>query len=628
MSYLSTPRLTFSGKFQADPSTVNNDPLHFNNATFQPSFQEYSGPGNDPANGWWNPDGTGNWRFIGCTVTSVTYQDGTVVTDPAIDPIIGASIMDTDQRTAAKIVDLDSQNQGVSEIWGLVVRLVSSGGDLLMSGEYEVAAFTNLWFSRLNGRGGDGAASASYQSTIKVKQWDLDVIESRYLQELMEVSPDELSIKFNLDMYNDDFSSPNFTLGRIAGAVGPYFSEEPVHTVLGRQLAPLVLPKPYNAPGTPFGTYSFATAVIDDRTKELVLDLGNSLQFNSDYTVNNQGTLQVVLYSGDPTNPIHLPIGIIDYLGKDWYMRTSGICTYTLSDELYSAVQHYSIAILSYTNLQTDVFSLGQSGPTLLFNETSQSVCADKFVFRLNPNPTAGTTNTVSIDFYVTCLGKPIQAEIALWQTGSSGANPPLIPNPLPSGASVAPPDPVTGIPTSALNISANPILPTILQTDETGKGTIEVTFSDPGLVREFQQYVLSNDQTAYNLVSYSPQQFMDGQLYTVNYCINGEQNLAYPNPSNTLSLMIFNSSSLDGIPQTWPDFIQPIMQQYANLYPLMSKGVFNLADQQVFEGNAQILKMVFSKDPKDPNYMPATRDLSDYKKTVILNYLQQIISK
>jgi hypothetical protein len=36
MSYLNSPRLTFSGQFQADPSTVNNDPTHFNNATFEP----------------------------------------------------------------------------------------------------------------------------------------------------------------------------------------------------------------------------------------------------------------------------------------------------------------------------------------------------------------------------------------------------------------------------------------------------------------------------------------------------------------------------------------------------------------------------------------------------------------
>ncbi len=29
MSYLGYPRLHFSGRFQADPSTVNNDPAHF-----------------------------------------------------------------------------------------------------------------------------------------------------------------------------------------------------------------------------------------------------------------------------------------------------------------------------------------------------------------------------------------------------------------------------------------------------------------------------------------------------------------------------------------------------------------------------------------------------------------------
>ena len=121
MSYLNVPRLTFSGQFQADPSTVNNDPTHFNNETFKPEFQNYSTA--DALNGWWNPDGTGNWRFIGCKITSVTYQDGTSTDNALLDPIIGMSIMDTDARTAGKIVDLDTQQQMVSELWGFVVRL-------------------------------------------------------------------------------------------------------------------------------------------------------------------------------------------------------------------------------------------------------------------------------------------------------------------------------------------------------------------------------------------------------------------------------------------------------------------------------------------------------------------------
>ena len=60
----------------------------------------------------------------------------------------------------------------------------------------------------------------------------------------------------------------------------------------------------------------------------------------------------------------------------------------------------------------------------------------------------------------------------------------------------------------------------------------------------------------------------------------------------------------------------------------LMSKGVFNLADKNVVDSNAQILKLVFSKDPHDSNYMPATRDLSAYKKKIIINYLENIINK
>lgn len=42
MSYLNFPRLTFSGQFQADVSTVNNDTRHFDNDTFNSDFQKFS----------------------------------------------------------------------------------------------------------------------------------------------------------------------------------------------------------------------------------------------------------------------------------------------------------------------------------------------------------------------------------------------------------------------------------------------------------------------------------------------------------------------------------------------------------------------------------------------------------
>ncbi len=97
MSYLQTPRLTFAGQFQADPSTVNNDPDHYNNATFKKNYQDY---GLVNINGWRNPEGIGSWRFVGTRINRVTDMDGTSTVDSKVDPIIGLSIMDANTRVA------------------------------------------------------------------------------------------------------------------------------------------------------------------------------------------------------------------------------------------------------------------------------------------------------------------------------------------------------------------------------------------------------------------------------------------------------------------------------------------------------------------------------------------------
>jgi hypothetical protein len=51
MSYLNPTRVHFAGLFRADVSTVNNEDLHFNPATFTPNDQDY---GNNTDNGWWH----------------------------------------------------------------------------------------------------------------------------------------------------------------------------------------------------------------------------------------------------------------------------------------------------------------------------------------------------------------------------------------------------------------------------------------------------------------------------------------------------------------------------------------------------------------------------------------------
>ncbi|TRX36516.1 hypothetical protein FNW52_07865 [Flavobacterium sp. ZT3R18] len=630
MSYLNTPRLTFSGQFQADPSTVNNDPTHFNNDTFQSEYQNYQTA--DAPNGWWNPDGTGNWRFIGCKITSVTYLDGTSTDNPLLDPIIGMSIMDTDSRTAAKIVDLDSQQQMVSELWGLIVRIVSNEGNTLLKGEYEVAAFSNIWFSRSIDKTRDSAAAATYQSIIKNINWNFGISNSRYLNELKTTSSDQLSIQFTLDRYNGNNTSPQFTLGRIAGSIGPALANEPKHFVLGRQLFP----------SGNVTNCNYATALVDEKLKQVVLDFGNALQFKTGGLVNETRDLHLVINTSSPTSPSYVAIGKIKYSDLNWYMGTSGICTFTLNDEQLSLVSQYPLGITQSSSATIDVFTLPTDTITFVYNECSEYVCADKFVFRLNPDQEM--PEPFVVNFYATSLGQPLpNATIALFQTGiNDNGYPPSIPNPPttpdqilllpPYSFSNLAPSPINGSPTTALDISSDQSSPTTTATtDDNGFVSITIPYNDPGFVREFQYYALNSDQTEYQLTNYDPSQFMDGQYYSVNYCLDS-QITNFPNninPSNSLSVLVFNGpKTLSEIEPDWENFIKPIMKQYANLYPLMSKGIFNLADKKVFKDNAQILKLVFGKDPYDPNYMPATRDLSAYKRTVILNYLQDIIDQ
>ncbi len=77
MSYLRSPRLHFVGRFQADTSTVNNDVRHFNEQQFREEFQQPMEIENQEIvkyNGYWNPEGTGAWRLLGCKVTSAVLD--------------------------------------------------------------------------------------------------------------------------------------------------------------------------------------------------------------------------------------------------------------------------------------------------------------------------------------------------------------------------------------------------------------------------------------------------------------------------------------------------------------------------------------------------------------------------
>ena len=103
MGYLNIPRLHFSGRFLADPSTLNNEDANFD-------------PAADPTDDdlGWNATGTHNWQLLDCTVQSIVDSRG-AITDSQKDPLIGALVLSAGEYPA-KLVDLDPDNQGVSQI--------------------------------------------------------------------------------------------------------------------------------------------------------------------------------------------------------------------------------------------------------------------------------------------------------------------------------------------------------------------------------------------------------------------------------------------------------------------------------------------------------------------------------
>ena len=321
MSYLDPVRLHFAGRFQASVSTVNNDPLHFDNWRISRRSTRNAGPAViRAAHGIRGGDGV--WRLLGCRVTAAWRGDGTAAA--ADDPVLKCLIADSDRQVAAKLVDLDSEQQLVSEVWGLEVRICTADGATLLRGKFEPAAFMEIW-DRASGGGGDVGGGTMYQSVVSALEW-ADVSGSPFLQELRQQAQSGLlSIKFNVDGYNLNFQSPEFTRGRIVGTIGPASADEPHHFVRGRQFMTTGLPRANFF--APIGKINFCTAVVDAAAGKITLDVGNALP-----TVTPGGDMadlgaltlgcNVVNADGSQTT---MAIDGIPYTNAGWYERTSGV---------------------------------------------------------------------------------------------------------------------------------------------------------------------------------------------------------------------------------------------------------------------------------------------------------------
>jgi hypothetical protein len=536
MSYLQRPRLHFAGRFEADVSTVNNDPTHFDNATFKPNFDD---PGQGATNGWWNPRGTGTWRLIDCAVTGATYANGDPVAAP--DPILAMTVEHNGSRVPPKLVDLDPQQQGVSMIWGLEMRVVDASGGDAVRGKFVPSPFAEMWTRAQGGTAGDFAYSAFFQSVLEHVAWG-DDCGSTWLRDLRDAAGDgPVSVKFNVDGFSLDSTSPLFCTGRIVGTIGPASTDEPKRFVLGRHLV------------TQTGAMGNSVAIVDAQARKVYLDLGNALITGAPGGPVTPGT--AVFAIGAP----QVVLDTIAYGGDGWYESTAGIVESpagrTLTDDELAAI---AAGPLVLADTQSNLLATEAANGTY--------VRADQFVFRLD----AGDVKDAKL--YATVFGEraqgiatPCSLQTPFVLGPGGGGQPPL------------------GVPPGALTF------PPMVTSDADGVARLTLTASDPG----------------------NPRGYIDGQVYAIAYT---------PDGLNTISVLVFDAVPDDGEPQWWND-LQPVFEQYGNLYPVM----WPIVDLRVYDQVAakrDLLTAVFSLSDHDPNYMPVTRDLSRAKRDRILAWL------
>jgi hypothetical protein len=382
----------------------------------------------------------------------------------------------------------------------------------------------------------------------------------------------------NLYAYGRDPSIPRYTLGRVAGVIGPYHSGEPKHFVLGRQMVAAVGSNGVSAAN---GVFTFQ-AKVDAGRKVLTADFGNSLEtVNADGAFVDVGPLVMAVLKTQTdavltsvTAEQVAVLGNVGYQQPNWYKQTAGVQEFDYSADSWCVanIENYPLLLLGQ---QTG----GRYNVLIQESLGGLYVRADDFVYRLEPK------ESKTVDLYATQYGKPISAEIAFAPNNNMLGNA--------GPANVAVPD--IGTPDDGVTYASS------LTTDANGKATLQLTAGVMSPAR--------------------PRGYIGGQLYGVGYQFVEQPAQTIMNAWNFVSVLAFSPVDVPDSP-TWYRDIQPILQQYANLYPIMSKHLVRLGDYDSVVKHLNILKLAFSLPIGDPNHMPVTRDLSAGDRAMILKWM------
>jgi hypothetical protein len=605
LSYLDTPRLNFCGLFEADVNSLNNDVRHYDVATFEARFRQVQEPAPDGKgtiyNGWWNPKGSNTFRLLQCRASGAVGVDGAPVKD---DPALELLVESQSGRTAAKLVDLDPQYQFASGIWGLRISLTLEDA-VLMSAVFRLASFRDVFFGRVAGVNDSSGASARFTGSLEKIEWGKDAARSPLLASWKATAADNddrLSMSLMTYGYGKTPGTEGFTFGSVIGAIASWKRGEPLSFAPGRRFAPLS--------GSPFASnagFGYMNAALSRSGTLLSVDFGNSFPMGwgegSSIVLRNVGPLQVVVLNdadkevvnsgnlfltpsardGDILTPQQFEtIGTLTGCDVGWLNRTGGIVDFAVPEKARNLIDDHPLAIL---------LPAAQGGSSVALRETIAGlwVRADDFVHRVDAAVNGWVRGDATL--YAMLFGRPhtgaaIDVSLAAPDNSEGGAPPNEV---------LAPqaPIPTINVPADSLRFAQ-----TRLTTGSRGEAILTYWARDPGC----------------------PRKYLDGQIYRVQYAIAATGQSPMP-MFEEVAVHVRDAFTPPAAP-SWDADIAPILVQFGNLHPIMSEGLFSFSDYATVSANARLLYFAFTRGINDPEYMPATRDLSAGKRRMLLNWL------
>jgi len=640
MSYLTFPRLHFSGQFKAYPATINNVPSNYDPAVY-PHIEDIQLV--------WAPKGTGEITPVGCTVTMVEYEDGTSASTPEEDPIIGQPFIAIPNPgfIAGALVDLDPEQQSVSEIWGMKIQI--GGVDTYIQGDFAPAAFNSMW-ANVQGLGTPTSSafySVTYQSVLTNLQTSGATGNSRFLDYFAQNPTQKLSINFMIDAHNNNpviyyFNETTFISLQAAGVSTVVLDKiKPMQNLKMQSGNPKILGE---IPTKDFVTYQLQqylnteeyNASIDtilEITKEksyqgstpydfsfgfICGSVGTSLTEAPDYFVPSR---MLAPYNSNPLAnfapfamaedgkriSINLSNSLaVENTGIDFYEEKIGALELVyFSGGVISIESTTTIAPIPYmekgfltknggmftTSAAIDlsttplgIISTMSNGTQVILlaeNKNGYYLRANQFVFRMNPGiettPENPRGETATVDIYILKFGEPVVDGTQISMSTQEPQNPPNAPK--------------TGVPKGALTVSpSNGIAET-----KNGVATFTLTASDPE----------------------NPRGYIDGQVYFINYGFTDPSiaNSYIQDPFDFISIQVYNQHAhMEAI---------DILNKYGSLYKIMGF----LADDTTVKGidMRNMIKVLLQKPFSDIRHMPITRDLSMANRQKIIDWIDQL---